>query len=392
MKTNRRTGGLVTLAIVLSGCGALEPDVDSSESNLELRPLAETVAALAAEAPARSPGTEAAIAVRDLTTDEYAGANDIERHVSASSQKLIWVAAAMSTGADVTDIAGPIFRYSDNNISGIAIDRAGGADAVNQFMWDLGMDRSLLANWNNHHASEQGRLGGNNYFTAKDTVHFLTRLDRGEILDGPRKDELEHYMTWSPRTGAAAPLATLLPAEVRASMMHKSGWLPRQPYVDLSVMNDIGIVQVPGGHRYAVSILLHHGLDYWGKQRQFLEYASCEIYRSISRDAALNCNGGGGGACTVQDGKLNCPNASNTPMHQKPSSAADSPIVNTLRTTKSWFTCWVPGELHAGGNTTWYFTQGDDNANWGFVPGSALETPDAFDADPTARGLARCAD
>lgn len=258
---------------------------------LQLRSLAETVAGLAAEAPARSPGTEPAIAVMDLTTDEYAGANDVERHVSASSAKVIWVAAAMHAGANVSDIALPIFRDSNNELSGTAIDRAGGANAVNAFMTDVvGMERSLLANWYSRRASNQGQLGGDNYFTAKDTVRFLTRLDHREILAEAATTSLETMMTWSPRSGYGGWLGTLLPSQARASMMHKAGWLPREWYPDYATMNEIGLVQVPGGHRYAVSILLRHGQDYWGKQQRFLERASCVIYRTIAKDATLDCH------------------------------------------------------------------------------------------------------
>ena len=56
-----------------------------------------------------------------------------------------------------------------------AIDRAGGPDAVNAFLWDVvGMERSILANWSfggvPRHATNQGQLGGDNYFTARDLM------------------------------------------------------------------------------------------------------------------------------------------------------------------------------------------------------------------------------
>jgi hypothetical protein len=88
------------------------------------------------------------------------------------------------------------------------------------------------------------------------------------------------------------------------------------------------------------------------------------------------------------DGKLYCDDRANTPMHA--ATNGGSPVVNTLRTAHSWFDCWGTGERHAGGNTTWYHTLGDDNGNWGWVPGVALKTPDAFDANPSAHGLKRC--
>jgi hypothetical protein len=100
--------------------------------------------------------------------------------------------------------------------------------------------------------------------------------------------------------------------------------------------------------------------------------------------------GGGGGDCSVHaDGRLHCTNRGAAALHAD--TTEGSPVVNTLRTTYSWFDCWATGERHAGGNTTWYHTLGDDNASWGFLPGVALQTPDTFDADPSAHGLRRCA-
>jgi beta-lactamase class A len=226
----------------------------------------------------------------NLTTGEYAGAGDEVRHVSASSAKVIWGAAAMH--ANVADIAGPIFQSSDNLLSGTAIDRAGGIDAVNAFYWDVvGMNKSITANWSfgkTRTASNQGLLGGDNYFTPRDVITFLSKLDRKELL-GARTSELLTYMTKSPRTGFGGWLGTLLPPAARAGMMHKAGWLPPPDYADYSTCNDVGIIEVPGGSaRYAVALLARHGSDYTAEQR-FVERASCVVYRFISGDASLEC-------------------------------------------------------------------------------------------------------
>jgi beta-lactamase class A len=253
--------------------------------------LADAVASLAREADARSPGTEIGIAVKNLTTGEYAGAGDDVRHVSASSAKVVWVAAAMYAGADVSDIAGPIFRNSDNYASGTAIDRAGGIDAVNDFYWNVaGMEHSITANWSfgkRRVAQNQGQLGGDNYFTPRDVITFMSKLDGGELLQG-RTDELRTYMTWSPRTGYGGWIGTLLPGEARASVMHKAGWLPPPDYAEYSTLNEVGIVQIPGGDRYAIALLAHHGRDY-GLEASFVERASCVVYRTIAKDASLSC-------------------------------------------------------------------------------------------------------
>jgi len=98
--------------------------------------------------------------------------------------------------------------------------------------------------------------------------------------------------------------------------------------------------------------------------------------------------GSGGGDCGVHgDHRLYCSNRV-TPIRQNPWS--ESPVVDTLRSTYSWFTCWWAGELHAGGNHTWYWTQGDDNGAWGFVPAVALDTPDDFDTSALEHGLPQC--
>ncbi|HVR20787.1 MAG TPA: hypothetical protein VMS65_13850 [Polyangiaceae bacterium] len=92
--------------------------------------------------------------------------------------------------------------------------------------------------------------------------------------------------------------------------------------------------------------------------------------------------------CGVTSGKLRCSNQV-TGMLEKP--FAGSRQVNVLRTTYSWFKCWAVGQAHAGGNTTWYYTLGDDNANWGWVPAVKVNTTGYFDTHASSYGLPRCA-
>ena len=128
---------------------------------------------------------------------------------------------------------------------------------------------------------------------------------------------------------------------------------------------------------------------------------------SIDKDQAMvadigQWSGSGGGnnppppppppasSCDVHsDGKLYCDNTDNSAMYA--SDNFESAVVNHLRTTSSWFKCWAYGEEHPGGNKTWYYTLGDDNGNWGWVPAVDLDTASSFDANPSAHGLAECA-
>lgn len=94
-------------------------------------------------------------------------------------------------------------------------------------------------------------------------------------------------------------------------------------------------------------------------------------------------------SCRVyDDGKLHCDNKNGAPIRSAPTNG--SGVVDHLRSTNSWFDCWSTGDLHAGGNTTWYHTQGDDHGAFGWVAAADMSTPNDFDADPQSKGLARC--
>lgn len=117
---------------------------------------------------------------------------------------------------------------------------------------------------------------------------------------------------------------------------------------------------------------------------------ACNSSRRIALAQEVLNTFGGGGACRVHsdDHRLWCNNTPGAALHADPT--LSSPIVNHLRTTFSYFECWGTGDRHPGGNTTWYKTIGDDNANRGWVPAVDLSTTSDFDRDPTAQGLAHC--
>ena len=76
---------------------------------------------------------------------------------------------------------------------------------------------------------------------------------------------------------------------------HNGGWLPPGCCADdatYNTLNEIGIVEIAPGHRYAVAILARRGNDWYGKQAPWVERASCVIYRAASGTpkASLDCN------------------------------------------------------------------------------------------------------
>ena len=85
-----------------------------------------------------------------------------------------------------------------------------------------------------------------------------------------------------------------------------------------------------------------------------------------------------------------CGHKAGAPVYADPT--ATSPQVGVLDGTSSWFLCWTRGQVHAGGNDVWYYTQGDrvisdpNRQAYGFVPASHLNTV----SNPDDARLAPC--
>lgn len=292
-----RLSSIILFAACAAGCTAGAAVRSTTPATpAELRA---TIDRLAAEVSWRSPGTEAALAVMDLTSGARASSGGDVLFVSASSAKAWWVAAALSRVgvAPVQPHADKIFVESDNGATGEVIDLIG-PDRVNDYIWNVvGMRSSALTRWNYERkreaASSPRRMGSDNYTTASDALRFLERLHRGEVLDRERTAALLGWMRRSPRSGVGGWLSARLPPAARATAAHKAGWLdPGCCSSDrkYNTLNEVGLVQTPGGHTYAVVILTHAADDYWGRQAPFVEYASCEIYRAVAGDRALDCS------------------------------------------------------------------------------------------------------
>ncbi|MCE9667123.1 class A beta-lactamase-related serine hydrolase [Myxococcus stipitatus] len=259
--------------------------------------LQSVVDALVAEAARLTPGTDVAIAVRDLRTGEYAGASDTVPHVSASSAKVFWVAAALkqADAAKVAPLAEKVFRTSDNEASGEVIDLVGGPDAINVYLRSLDVKNTALTKWNygkpRRATNSPQAMGNDNYLCAADAVSFLHRLDQGALLKPMPTSRLLAWMELTPRQGCGGWLGTLLPPKARATLRHKAGWLPPGCCSDdtrYNILNDVGLVRLPDGGRYAVAILAARGPD-WPRQAFFVERASCVLYRALSGEASLDC-------------------------------------------------------------------------------------------------------
>ncbi|MDX6264720.1 MAG: hypothetical protein QOH84_6408 [Kribbellaceae bacterium] len=83
--------------------------------------------------------------------------------------------------------------------------------------------------------------------------------------------------------------------------------------------------------------------------------------------------------CHAASGNLYCGNKVGTSIykHAQYDSGSGNPteIVDSLRSGFSYFKCYAVGQHHAGNNNIWYYTYGDDNGAWGYVPAVNVYTP-----------------
>ena len=276
--------------------GVADGGLDAAALQAELQA---TVDRLQSEAAWRTPGSAVAIAVQHLPTGARASSRGGELYVSASSAKAWWVAAALDA-VGVTAVepyADPIFINSDNGATGAVIDLVG-PDAVNLYIWDvvgMGRDTTALTQWNYNATREAANsprhMGSDNYTTADDAVVFLAGLQAGAVLDAEATAALLDWMMRAPRSGTGGWLSARLPGEPQAGARHKGGWLPpgccssEERY---NTLNEVGLVDTPRG-TYAVAILSHAGDDWYGRQAPYVELASCEVFKVVAGDEAIDC-------------------------------------------------------------------------------------------------------
>ncbi len=297
-------GGAAMLAACSNGClastwtkGGGAQAERSAECRANPSHLQEIVSAVGADCARFSPGTHCGIAVRELFTGESADHRGGVFYTAASSAKVIWVAAALfDAGIDkVKPFALPIFADSDNSAAGAVIDLLASPNRLNTFVWnDIQTPDIGFCHWNydkDRTATNcpMAAHGDSNSFTANGAVDFLAALWGGRLLGSEKTKQLLGWMTLTPRRGHGGWLGTQLPEAARSTMHHKAGWLPPAELPGMANANEIGIVEVPNGHPYAVALLFDGAPTqeaFEQKQLPTLEYASCVIYHAMARDEA----------------------------------------------------------------------------------------------------------
>lgn len=256
--------------------------------------LAPTLSAIQTKAATSSPGTDFGVAVIWLPTGKRWGSRADTPRTSASSAKWFWAMAALNKNdiATVQTPALPTFKDSNNSTAGQLIDLAGGANAVNDFTsktLGIPVTEISLCGWSydkTRKATNCSNLaGGDNFFTPNGAATFLQKVWQRAVIGRDKGDKLLEWATLSPRTGYGGWVATQLPADVRASLHHKAGWLPTgccsAGYP--AHYNEIAIAETPRGP-YAVVLSMKGGTD--TKMTKTMEWSSCVIWHALAKDVA----------------------------------------------------------------------------------------------------------
>lgn len=133
----------------------------------------------------------------------------------------------------VTDM----IAVSDNTATNMAIDRLGGATALNQRFVDWGLNATKIRN-------PLPDLEGTNTTSPEDLSNLLLKLVRGELVSKHSQERIMQIMQQTQRNH-------LLPQGLGegATIAHKTGDL-------LSVLGDTGAIALPNGKNYIASVLV----------------------------------------------------------------------------------------------------------------------------------------
>ena len=133
----------------------------------------------------------------------------------------------------VTDM----IAVSDNTATNMALDRLGGATALNQRFVDWGLNTTKIRN-------PLPDLEGTNTTSPEDLSNLLLKIDRGELVTENSRKRILQIMQQTQRNH-------LLPQGLGqgATIAHKTGDL-------LSVLGDTGTIALPNGKNYIASVLV----------------------------------------------------------------------------------------------------------------------------------------
>lgn len=161
----------------------------------------------------------------------------------------------------VLETATKMIVISDNTATNMLIERLGGAHALNQRFLEWGLAATVINN-------PLPDLTGTNTTSPEDLGNLLIAIEKGKLVSLRSRDRLLQIMRGT-RTN------TLLPQglEKDAIIAHKTGDIR-------SVLGDAGIVDMPSGKRYVVSVLVKRP-DNDPKAKELIQKISLTAYQHL---------------------------------------------------------------------------------------------------------------
>lgn len=258
----------------------------------ELAPLKASLQGLASQIPDITPG----VFVVDLDSNNYVEVNGTRSFPAASTIKVPVLVALLQdvdsgkvrldetlemlesdlaegsgdmqfqpvgTTYSVLETAELMITISDNTATNMLIRRLGGIEAMNQRFRSWGMTNTVLRN-------PLADLGGTNTTSPRELTDLLVKVSQGNLLSIRSRDRLMSIMQ-------GTVTRTLIPAGVaddRAIIAHKTGTID-------NMVGDTGIVDMPNGKRFIVTVLMERPID--DERAQELIRQMCnEIYNYLA--------------------------------------------------------------------------------------------------------------
>ncbi len=207
----------------------------------------------------------------------------------------------LSTGTKISvlETITKMIVISDNTATNMVIKRLGGLAVLNQRFKSWGLNGIVINN-------QLPDLEGTNTISSQDMVTLMFMLDKGKLIEPRSRDRFMDIMR-RPITN------TLLPQGIgeEARIIHKTGDIA-------SSVGDSGIVDMPNGKRYAISVMV---------KRPDNDQRANEMIRQISRatyDYFLN----GGSVSSTGNNAAPAGNSATSAEPVSPSSRGNSVIEN----------------------------------------------------------------
>lgn len=154
---------------------------------------------------------------------------------------------------------------SDNTATNMIIARLGGVAALNQRFQSWGMSTTALNNL-------LPDIEGTNLLSSKDATLLMARLSQGELVSMRSRDRILDIMR---KTVNNSLLPTGL--DEGATIAHKTGNLG-------IVVGDVGLIDLPNGKRYAISVLVKRPFDD-GSAPELIQQISRTSYQYFNRSS-----------------------------------------------------------------------------------------------------------